>query len=270
MNPIFDGSVPALELHQVWKRFQHKEVLRGVNLRIEAGQIVTILGGSGSGKSVCLKHMIGLLRPDAGEVRVGGVEISRLRERDLVGIRMGFGFLFQGAALFDSLTVFENVAFPLREHRTLSEEQIGDRVRACLDAVALAGTEALMPAELSGGMRKRIGLARAIVLEPRILLYDEPTTGLDPASGRRIGAVIRGLGTQPGVTSVVVTHDLDLCFSISDRVALLKGGCIVAEGPAHDLQRSTHPDVQAFLAGVQDLADEPAVRESDARRAYGA
>jgi phospholipid/cholesterol/gamma-HCH transport system ATP-binding protein len=162
--------------------------------------------------------------------------------------------VFQSAALFDSLTVFENVAYPLREHRDWDEARIAARVGECLESVGLPGVEGLMPAELSGGMRKRVGVARGIALEPRILLYDEPTTGLDPANQRRVGELIRVLRQQLGVTSVIVTHELELCFAISDRVGLLKGGRIVVTGSSQAMRGSDHPDVRAFLAGVHDAA----------------
>jgi phospholipid/cholesterol/gamma-HCH transport system ATP-binding protein len=171
--------------------------------------------------------------------------------------------IFQSAALFDSLSVYENVAYPLREHRRWPEERIAERVRECLDAVGLRGGEALMPAELSGGMRKRVGVARGIALEPRIILYDEPTTGLDPANQRRVGELIRALSERLRITSVVVTHELELCFSISDRVALLRGGSIAAEGPAEAIRSSQDAHVKAFLEGSQDTL-------RDAERSLGA
>jgi len=248
--------VPAIELVDVHKAFRGKPVLRGVSLRIEEGETFTILGGSGSGKSVCLKHVIGLLRPDRGRILVFGREIGGLSERALVEVRRDVSMVFQSAALFDSLPVYENVAYPLREHRRWPEPQVAARVAECLEAVGLAGAEALMPAELSGGMRKRVGVARAVALEPRAILYDEPTTGLDPANQRRVGELIRSLAARLRVTSVVVTHELELCFAISDRVALLRSGRIAAEGTAAQMQGSEHPDVRAFLAGAQDALGE--------------
>jgi phospholipid/cholesterol/gamma-HCH transport system ATP-binding protein len=250
------GPAVAIELRDVHKAFRGNRVLRGVSLRIPAGQTFTILGGSGSGKSVCLKHMIGLLRPDAGRVLVLGRDLGELSERELVDVRRDVSMVFQSAALFDSLTVYENVAFGLREHREWPEARIAERVRECLAAVGLRGVEALRPAELSGGMRKRVGVARGIALEPRAILYDEPTTGLDPANQRRVGELIRSLQARLRVTSVVVTHELELCFAISDRVALLKGGRIAAEGTAQEMRRSDHPDVRAFLEGAQDALQE--------------
>jgi phospholipid/cholesterol/gamma-HCH transport system ATP-binding protein len=242
----------VIELQGVEKSFGSLPVLRGVDLRIRAGETFTILGGSGSGKSVCLKHMVRLMRADRGRVIVLGEDITEAPEEDLIPIRTAVSMIFQSAALFDSLPVYENVAYPLREHRRWDESRIAARVRECLEAVGLSGVERKMPAELSGGMRKRVGVARGIALEPRVILYDEPTTGLDPANQRRVGDLIRSLQQRLGVTSVVVTHELELCFSVSDRVALLKHGRIAAQGSAEAMQHSDHPDVRAFLSGERD------------------
>ena len=246
----------AIELRGLSKAFRGKAVLRALDLDVRAGETFTILGGSGTGKSVCLKHVLGLLRADAGRVRVFGRDVTHLSEDALVDVRKDFGMVFQGAALFDSLSVFDNVAFPLREHLALDDAELAARVGRCLAAVGLTGIEGLLPAELSGGMRKRVGVARAIALEPKAILYDEPTTGLDPANARRIGRLIRRLQERLGVTSVVVTHDLDLCFAVSDRVGLLKNGRIVVEGGAEEIRASSHPDVRAFLGGIQDEGSE--------------
>ena len=258
-----DAGAIAVELRGVEKAFRGKPVLRGVDLHVGEGEIFTILGGSGAGKSVCLKHIIGLLRPDRGSVRALDVELAGLRESQLVPLRRRCGMVFQGAALFDSLSVFENVAYPLREHLDLDESELAGRVGAALAGVGLTGVEALLPAELSGGMRKRVGVARAIALEPELILYDEPTTGLDPANARRIGELIRSLKERLRVTSVVVTHDLELCFAISDRVALIHGGRIAAEGTADALRASPLPAVRAFLAGVQDTGGDVPEEETD-------
>jgi phospholipid/cholesterol/gamma-HCH transport system ATP-binding protein len=247
-----DGSGIAIELRGVHKAFRGQRVLRGVDLAIREGETFTILGGSGSGKSVCLKHMIGLLKPDAGRVFVFGEDISELGEDALVDVRKRLSMVFQSAALFDSLSVYENVAYPLREHRSWPESQIAERVASCLEAVGLPGSEALLPAELSGGMRKRVGVARAIALEPRAILYDEPTTGLDPANQNRIAELIVALQRRLRITSVVVTHELSLCFAISNRVALLKDGSIAAVGSSDEIRASQQPDVVAFLAGSRD------------------
>jgi len=249
---------PVIELRGVHKAFGRNRVLRGVDLSIFPGETFTILGGSGSGKSVCLKHMIGLMRADAGEVWLFGQDITRASEGALVAVRKNASMIFQSGALFDSLNVYENVAYPLREHRDWNESRIAERVAECLAAVGMPGVEALMPAELSGGMRKRVGVARGIALEPQIVLYDEPTTGLDPANQRRIGELIRSLHERLGITSVIVTHELELCFAISDRVALLKRGRIAAVGAADEIRNSPDPDVVGFLAGEQDAEEERA------------
>jgi phospholipid/cholesterol/gamma-HCH transport system ATP-binding protein len=250
-----DGGPFAIELRGVHKAFRGKQVLRGVDLAIREGETFTILGGSGSGKSVCLKHMIGLLRPDAGRIRVFGRDVTGLPEAAFVEVRRALSMVFQSAALFDSLSVYENVAYPLREHLDWAEERIAERVASCLEAVGLPDAGALLPAELSGGMRKRVGVARAIALEPRAILYDEPTTGLDPANQRRIGELIVSLQRRLRITSVVVTHELELCFSISNRVALLEDGRIAAVGTADEIRRSTRPAVVAFLSGAQDASE---------------
>jgi phospholipid/cholesterol/gamma-HCH transport system ATP-binding protein len=246
----------VIELSGVHKAFGRTPVLRGVDLAIRAGETFTILGGSGSGKSVCLKHMIGLLRPDRGRVRVLDTDITDLPEHALIETRTAVSMVFQSAALFDSLSVFENVAYPLREHRRWPEQQIAQRVAESLAAVGLTGVERKMPSELSGGMRKRVGVARGIALEPRVILYDEPTTGLDPANQRRVGDLIVQLQRELHVTSVVVTHELELCFAVSDRVALLKDGRIAAQGPADEMRESSNADVRAFLDGVRDTPDD--------------
>jgi len=249
---VSPSADPVIEFLGVQKAFGRNRVLRGVDLAIRAGETFTILGGSGSGKSVCLKHMIGLLKSDAGRVRVFGEDITSASEDQLIAVRKNASMIFQSAALFDSLSVYENVAYPLREHLDWGEERIAERVDQCLEAVGMPGAVGLMPSELSGGMRKRVGVARGIALEPSAILYDEPTTGLDPANQRRIGELIQSLQQRLGITSVIVTHELELCFAISDRVALLKRGRIAAVGAAEEIRGSEDPDVVAFLAGVQD------------------
>ncbi len=264
-------AVPFLALRGVEKSFGRNHVLRGIDLRIAKGEIITLLGGSGTGKSVILKHMIGLLRADRGEIRVDGRDVTRLSERDWVELRRRFGYVFQGGALFDSLSVLENVAYPLREHLDFKEAQVRERVAWALESVGLAGIEAMMPAELSGGMRKRVAVARAIALQPDAILYDEPTTGLDPENSRRIGELIVSLRDQMGVTSIVVTHELELCFAISDRVALLKEGRFVACDEAERIRRSDDPVVRSFLAGGGSLeADSVWLTREDAEAGEGA
>lgn len=248
------NDIPAIEMRSVSKSFGRKSVLRDLDLAVRVGETYAILGGSGSGKSVCLKHMNGLLRPDAGSVWVGGIDITHLSESALIEVRKSCGMLFQSGALFDSLSVFENVAYPLREHLKLSKAELAERVEWCLASVGLAGSPGLMPSELSGGMRKRVGLARVIALQPKTILYDEPTTGLDPGNSRRIGKLIRSLQERLGVTSVVVTHDMNLCFAIADRIGLLKDGAMVAAGDVETMRNSAHSAVRAFLSGEQDAA----------------
>ncbi len=248
---------PNVELRDVHKTFRDIRVLCGASLAVFPGETYTILGRSGSGKSVSLKHMIGLLRPDRGSVIVDGRDVTDLSEDAWFAVRKGFGMVFQGAALFDSLSVYENVSYPLREHVDWDERHVDERVQQCLDAVGLRGIDSLMPAELSGGMRKRVGVARAIALEPRVILYDEPTTGLDPANARRIARLIRHLQAGFGVTSVVVTHDLELCFAVSDRAGLLAEGRLVVEGTAEEIRASRHEAMLEFLAGATSPGSAP-------------
>ena len=246
-----DGA-PLIELAGIEKSFGPNRVLRGVDLAVRRGEIFTLLGGSGTGKSVMLKHMVGLLRPDRGTLRIDGRDVGNLSERAWVEIRKRIAYVFQGAALFDSLSVKENIAYGLREHLRLSEAEIAARVAECLRAVGLPGIESRMPAELSGGMRKRVGVARGIALQPEAILYDEPTTGLDPANSRRIGQLITTLRRRLDVTSVVVTHDLELCFAISDRVGLLGTGRLLTVGTPEEIRASALPEVREFLAGDLD------------------
>ena len=237
--------IAVVDLH---KSFRDNEVLRGVNLEVARGTTTVILGGSGSGKSVLMKHMIGLLRPDSGSIRVDGEAIETLGERELQRIRTKFGMVFQAAALFDSMSVGENVSFPMREHTKLTEAEIAKRVTAKLEVVGLAGVEEKFPAELSGGMRKRVGLARALALDPEIVLYDEPTTGLDPITTDYVDDMILAAKAQLGVTSVVISHDIGSAFKVADRVAVLHEGLIVAEGPPAEVRASKDPFVRKFLA----------------------
>lgn len=232
----------------VQKSFGDLSVLRGVDLQLDRGEIYTLLGGSGSGKSVCLKHIIGLLQPDAGSVRVFGEEVAKRGDAELVEVRRRIGTVFQSAALFDSLNVLENVAYAIREHRDWPEERVASRVAECLDAVGLPGIESKSPAELSGGMRKRVGIARAIALEPELMLYDEPTTGLDPANSNRVGSLIRSLQSELRVTALIVTHDMRLCFTVSDRVGMLHEGRVAFEGTVDELRASQLPELRSFLA----------------------
>jgi phospholipid/cholesterol/gamma-HCH transport system ATP-binding protein len=240
-------SAAAIRCQGVTKSFRTNAVLRGVTLDVQAGETLVLLGGSGSGKSVLLKHLNGLLRPDGGSVEVEGTRLERLDEDALVPVRRRVSMLFQQGALFDSLSVGDNVAFPLREHRMLAEDAIPGRVAHVLAMVGLEGTERLMPAELSGGMRKRAALARALVLEPRILLYDEPTTGLDPVVAAKINHLIRDLQRQLGLTAVVVTHDLASAFYVGDRIAFLYEGRIRFVGTADEARAATDAPLHEFL-----------------------
>jgi phospholipid/cholesterol/gamma-HCH transport system ATP-binding protein len=236
-----------IKLVGVEKTLGGQPVLQGVDLTIPAGKLTTIIGRSGGGKSVLLKHMIGLLQPDRGEVWVGDVELSKLRGKALNEVRKRFAMLFQGAALFDSLTVFENVAFPLREKLRLPDDEVARRVGEKLEQVGLSDMGHKFPAELSGGMKKRVGLARALVMEPEIILFDEPTTGLDPLMAKTIHDLIVAMHRRFRFTAVMVSHEIPEIFSISDWVAMLKDGRIAAMAPANEFQRSTDPDIQEFI-----------------------
>lgn len=240
-------AAPYLHCQRVEKRFRHKDVLRGVTLDVLRGETLVVMGGSGCGKSVLLKHMNGLLRADAGDVVVDGIALGSLDEAGLTPVRRKVGMLFQMGALFDSLTVGENVAYPLREHKLLPPAEIPGRVRECLGLVDLAGTERLMPAELSGGMRKRAALARALALEPEALLYDEPTTGLDPVVAAKINHLIRDVQQRLGLTSVVVTHDLGSAFFVADRIAFLHEGRIRFIGTPAEARATRDPIFSEFL-----------------------
>ncbi len=237
-----------IKLVGVEKTLGGQPVLRGIDLEIPKGKLTAIIGRSGEGKSVLLKHMIGLLQPDRGEVWVDGIEISRLKGRELNEVRKRFAMLFQGAALFDSLTVFENVAFPLREKLRLKGPDVTRRVEEKLEQVGLAGMGHKFPAELSGGMKKRAGLARALVMEPEIILFDEPTTGLDPLMAKTIHDLIVAMQQKFGFTAVMVSHEIPEVFGISDWVAMLKDGKIVAMALSPDFQRIADPEIREFIS----------------------
>jgi len=243
---------PAIRLAGVRKSFDSLVVLQGVDLEVAPGETITIIGGSGTGKSVLLRLIIGLIRPDAGRIWIDGEEITLLSEAKLPPIRRKLGMLFQGAALFDSLTVAENIAFPLREHTRMGEGEIRDRVREVLELVGLPGVEEKEPAGLSGGMKKRVGLARAIALQPHIILYDEPTTGLDPSNIEKITELIIDLREKLGVTSVVVTHDMHSAFKVSDRIAMLHEGRIAVAGSPAEIEHSDLRLVRDFISGQMD------------------
>lgn len=242
-------SDTIIEFRQVSKSFNGTPVLSGMDLAIRPAETVTVIGGSGIGKSVTLKLIVGLMKPEAGQVLIEGEDIVPLTEDQLIRVRKKIGMVFQGGAIFDSLSVGENIAYPLREHTTMSEKDIRDRVRETLHLVGLDGIGDKDPAELSGGMRKRVALARAIALAPRIILYDEPTTGLDPTNTEKINELIVDMDEKLGVTSVVVTHDMRSAFKISDRIALLYQGKIAFSGTPQEIESSDLPLVRQFIAG---------------------
>lgn len=237
-----------IKLVGVEKTLGGQRVLRGVDLEIPPGKLTTIIGRSGEGKSVLLKHIIGLLQPDRGQVWVDGIELSRLKGHALNEVRKRFAMLFQSAALFDSLSVFENVAFPLREKLRLSNAEVAARVEEKLEQVGLSGMGHKFPAELSGGMKKRTGLARALVMEPEIVLFDEPTTGLDPLMAKTIHDLIVSTQRKFGFTGVMVSHQIPEIFSISDWVAMLKDGRIALMAPAAEFQRTSDPEIREFIS----------------------
>jgi phospholipid/cholesterol/gamma-HCH transport system ATP-binding protein len=241
-----------IEVRDLKKRFGPQQILDGVSFRIETGESLVIIGRSGGGKSVLLKHIIGLLKPDAGEVWIDGEEITHLNERDLIRVRSKFGMVFQGAALFDSLSVAENVAFAFRREKKFTEKEIARKVAEVLDMVELPGTEKKKPAELSGGMRKRVGLARAIIYQPEFVLYDEPTTGLDPIVSDSIDKLIMRVTERLKVTTIVVTHDMRSARRVGHRIVMLHDKKIYANGTPEDIFTSTDPVVQQFINGVAD------------------
>jgi len=246
-----------VEFRDVHKAYGPKQVLRGVNLKVYRGEVLVILGGSGTGKSVTLRHMLGLEAPDEGSVFVEDEDITPLPEEELYRVRKKFGMLFQSGALFDSMTVFENIAFPLREHTQMSDEEISRAVREKLELVNLPNTAHLMPVDLSGGMRKRVGLARSIVLDPKMILYDEPTTGLDPITAQKINEMIIDLQSKLNVTSVVVTHDIQSAFSVGDRIAFLNRGVFEWVGTADAARDADHPMLREFFRASAVTAAQP-------------
>jgi len=239
----------VIEFRDLHKAFGPKPVLAGLSLKIADGETLVIIGYSGTGKSVALKHIVGLLQPDAGDVIVDGQAVSTLERDDLTKLRQGIGYVFQFAALFDSMTVADNLALGLRRRRELSEEEIDDRVREALAVVDLSGTEERLPAELSGGMRKRVGIARAIALQPRYILYDEPTTGLDPVTSAVIDRLMVRTREHLGVTGVVVTHDMRSAYTVGDRIAMLYEGKIRQVGTVAEIQETEDPVVRQFIEG---------------------
>ena len=243
-------ALTIVEAIDVWKDFEPVEVLRGVSFALAKGETLVVMGGSGSGKTVLLRLVAGLIRPDAGRILLFDRAIEHLSEEEVLPLRRRLGFVFQGAALFDSLSVYENVAFPLREHASLPEPEVRARVVKNLSLVGLSGEVlGLLPAELSGGMKKRVGIARALSVEPEVLLFDEPTGGLDPTNSKLVGELIRELRGGVCDTAIVVTHDLELAKTVADRVAVLIDGRFATIGPVDAVLETTDGAVQAFLAG---------------------
>ena len=238
-----------IKLIDINKSFGKQIVLQNLNFAIESGKITVIIGRSGSGKSVLLKHIIGLVRPDRGAVWVDDIDITKLNDRDLNNIRKKFGMLFQEAALFDSMDVGENIAFPLREHSRMTDKQILETVADRLAAVGLSGVESKMPSELSGGMRKRVGLARAIALLPQIVLFDEPTSGLDPVMSEAINQLIKDTQRNFNLTCIVISHDIESIFKIGDTIAMLYEGKIIESGTPNEIRASANPVLKQFLTG---------------------
>ncbi|RKY72087.1 MAG: ABC transporter ATP-binding protein [Candidatus Latescibacterota bacterium] len=238
-----------VEIKGVFKSFEGKSVLSGVDLQVQRGETMVVIGRSGCGKTVLLKLIIGLLKPDHGSILIDGIDIVRVKYKKLLELRKRMAMLFQGAALFDSLTVEENVGLALRRHSGLPEEEIKDRIRQCLAMVELEGTGHLMPAELSGGMKKRVAIARAIAMGPGIVLYDEPTTGLDPITAQNIVSLIADLQNRISATSIVVTHDLSVAYQIGQRIAMLHDGRIRFVGSPEQIKTSEDEIIKHFVSG---------------------
>lgn len=234
----------------LYKTFGGNQVLKGLNLTIDTGVTQVIIGRSGCGKSVFLKNIIGILKPDSGQVIIDGRDITKMVGKDLSALRMIFGMLFQGSALFDSLSVAENVGFNLIEHTDMDSQSVAKRVKESLSLVGLYGIEDLMPAELSGGMRKRVGLARAIAMKPKIILYDEPTTGVDPIMADAVNDLIIRLHDKLEVTSIVVTHDMVSAYKVGSRIAMLYDGKIVGEGSPEEIRSTANPVIKQFITGA--------------------
>jgi len=244
------GGAFVIEVNDLQKSFNGHQVLRGVSFRLPRGVRFVIMGGSGAGKTVCLRLIAGLIRPDSGQVRVFGKSIERLSEEALLPVRRRMGYVFQGAALFDSLTVRDNVAYSLHEHTNLDAQTIAARVRHLLSLVGLdEGVQDKLPAELSGGMRKRVGIARALAIDPEVMLFDEPTAGLDPTNSKMVADLVAKLGTGVCDTAVVVTHDIELANAVADQMAILIDGQFAATGTPEEVHSSRDPGVQAFLRG---------------------
>jgi phospholipid/cholesterol/gamma-HCH transport system ATP-binding protein len=257
-----------IHIQDLRKSFGSKQVLDGVSLDVAPAESLVIIGGSGTGKSVLLKHVIGLLKPDSGTVEVDGTAVETLGNRQITEFRRKFGMAFQEGALFDSMTVWQNVAFPLQRLKKMSRSEIGDRVEECLAMVRLEGVGEKLPSQLSGGMRRRVGFARAVAHEPEILLFDEPTTGLDPITTALIDEVILDLNDRLKTTTLTITHDMESAFRIGDRIAMIYKGRIIAEAPPQEFRNLEDPRVQQFIHGRAEgplSADEPQREPRDAR-----
>ncbi|OGX44748.1 MAG: ABC transporter ATP-binding protein [Omnitrophica WOR_2 bacterium RIFCSPLOWO2_12_FULL_51_8] len=239
-----------IDIRNVTKTLGERRVLNGLSLKIEKGITCVVIGRSGCGKSVLLKHIVGIMRPESGEVVVAGKDVPKLNDEELDQLRMKIGLVFQGGALFDSLTVAENVGFGLIEHEHINRKELLERAEESLCLVGLCGIGNLMPSELSGGMKKRVSLARAICIKPEIILYDEPTTGVDPITADSINELIKDLHDRLKVTSIVVTHDMTSAYKVADRIAMLYQGKIIAEGTAEEIKNSEHPVVRQFVNGL--------------------
>jgi phospholipid/cholesterol/gamma-HCH transport system ATP-binding protein len=243
-------DMALVEVQNIWKAFDGHSVLRNVSMVVEKGTAAAVLGKSGAGKSVLLKIIIGLIKPDAGSAMVDGKDVVALRRKEISALRKTMGYLFQGAALYDSMSVRENLAFPLERQVTLSPEELDDRIVTQLKLVGLESSIDKMPSELSGGMKKRVGLARALITNPRIMLYDEPTTGLDPITSREISYLMRSLQERYQLTSVAVTHDMQCAKIIADKIAILHDGCLEHQGTFETLEQSQDETVRSFFVSV--------------------
>lgn len=239
-----------IEILGVSKNFNSHKVLDELRLKINTGETCVIIGRSGCGKSVLLKHIVGILRPDKGEIFIDDEEITKLNEEKLDALRLKIGMVFQGGALFDSMTVGENVGFSFIEHQRISGKELLEKIEEALCLVGLCGIGNLMPSELSGGMKKRVALARAICTRPQIILYDEPTTGVDPITADSINELIKSLHDKLNVTSIVVTHDMKSAYRVADRIAMMYQGKIIAEGTPQEIQNTGHPVVHQFINGL--------------------
>lgn len=257
-----------IELKGVWKRFSGKDILADMNMSVNEGETFVIIGRSGIGKSVTIKHIVGLMKPDRGTVVVDGVSVPDLSRKEIEGFREQFGYLFQSNALLNSLSVLENVALPLREHSSLSDGEVRERVSRRLGIVELEGTEDLSIDSLSGGMKKRVALARAVIRSPRIILYDEPTTGLDPVTSATINIMIRSTQKELGVTAIVVTHDMNSAYYVGDKIGLLHDGHLIQVGTPEEIKSSQDPAVHQFISGLSEgpMTDKDYERDEELER----